>query len=166
MPTRGVTGIVKYVTLSHSWGTVKFVTLSMGNIEEFQRSLPLSGPDFNQTFKEAMTITDLLGYQYIWIDSLCIIQDSRSDWLYECPRMGTIYQSSDLNISATGFANARNGMLLGRRNLSVPPRIRTNDQVEYLINLNEYTSAQWPLIRRGWVFQEHLLVCGFDCLYT
>jgi hypothetical protein len=77
-----------------------------------------------------------------------------------------IYKNSDLNISATGFANAKNGMLLGRRNLIVPPHIRTNDQVKYLINLNEETSAQWPLASRGWVFQEHILVRGFDCLFV
>jgi len=40
-----------------------------------------------QNFKDAITVTRHLGFQYIWIDSLCIIQDSFDDWDKESAQM-------------------------------------------------------------------------------
>lgn len=56
-------------------------------------SLPL-------TFQDAIKITRSLGLQYIWIDSLCILQDSKADWVEESAKMGTYYSSSWLTIAA------------------------------------------------------------------
>lgn len=153
-------GNIKYLTLSHSWGTDVFLTLKMTNLEEFHKKLPLQSPDFNCTFIEAMDVTLLLGYQYIWIDSLCIIQDSPSgvDWLSEGPRMGIIYNNCELNISASGFASSCQGMLTGQRKLVLQPRIQADDQIEYVVCYREEQTASWPLASRGWVIQEHILV--------
>lgn len=101
-----------------------------------------------------------LGYNYIWIDSLCIIQGSTaSDWAYECPRMGSIYCNSELNLSATGFQDPRFGMFGPPRRLVVPPTI-LYPEGEYVrvIHKSDYDPERVPLHRRGWVIQENILV--------
>lgn len=114
---------IRYLTLSHAWGIdPKFLTFTRENLHQFQQSIPHSAADFNQSFRDALRLTVGLGYNYIWIDSLCIIQEkSALDWAAECPRMGLIYSNSDLNLSASGFADARSGMLGPPRRLIVPP---------------------------------------------
>jgi hypothetical protein len=43
------------------------------------------------TFFDATIITRELGYRYLWIDSLCIVQDFLEDWEAESQNMGNIY---------------------------------------------------------------------------
>lgn len=149
----------KYVTLSHAWGQHKFLTLTSENIYQFRQYIPFSAPDFNQTFKDALRLTVELGYNYIWIDSLCIIQDSpASDWAYECPRMGSIYCNSDLNLSASGFEHARCGMFGPPRRLAVPPTIWYPGEHVRVIYCSDYIPKNMPLNRREWIIQENILV--------
>lgn len=77
------------------------------NIEE-----RIDGIDFEampRTFQDAVTVTRNLGLRYIWIDSLCIIQDDRSDWLTQSLKMGTIYRNAKITIAATGAADGSVG---------------------------------------------------------
>lgn len=60
-----------YVTLSHCWGRNPVISLLDSNITEFQRSIPFES--LSKTFRDAVEVTRSLGYQYLWIDSLCII---------------------------------------------------------------------------------------------
>ncbi|KAI9732177.1 MAG: hypothetical protein M1834_004274 [Cirrosporium novae-zelandiae] len=57
-------------------------------------------------FRDAIIITRKLGLRYLWIDSLCIIQDSRSDWEQQSAVMGSIYHSSALTIAAASAKNS------------------------------------------------------------
>lgn len=59
-----------------------------------------------KTFQDAVVITRKLGIRYLWIDSLCIIQDSAQDWHHEASLMSSVYHNSELTISAT---TARDG---------------------------------------------------------
>lgn len=71
----------RYATQSHSWGSLQLVTLSQGNLEAFKsRITPEASP---RTFHEAIIFAPRLGIDYLWIDSLCIIQDSDLDWKRE-----------------------------------------------------------------------------------
>jgi hypothetical protein len=63
-----------------------------------------------QTFRDAILITRKLGYRYLWIDSLCIIQDSVSDWLVESVKMNEVYSHGVLNISADAATDSREGV--------------------------------------------------------
>lgn len=49
---------------------------------------------FPKTFKDAVHSCGQLGYEYIWIDSLCIIQDDKNDFDKECSRMHEIYSGA------------------------------------------------------------------------
>ena len=54
------------------------------------------------TFRQALDITRKLGYRFIWIDSLCIIQDSKGDWAREAVLMSDVYGSAECNVAAVG----------------------------------------------------------------
>jgi hypothetical protein len=69
------------------------------NIAVRQEALDLE--TMPQMFKDAVEITQRPGFQHLRIDSLCIIQDSRSDWQLESMKMDQYYMGSSLNISAS-----------------------------------------------------------------
>ncbi|KAJ5745420.1 hypothetical protein N7520_010602 [Penicillium odoratum] len=112
---------VKYATLSHCWGgiTSEIPSLTTRTYEEFLQRITI----FNlpQTFKDAIQLTRRLEIRYLWIDSLCIIQDSREDWLIQSAVMGDIYKGSYLNIAATKSINPYGGLFTTRNPFVVTP---------------------------------------------
>jgi hypothetical protein len=114
------------------------------------------------TFQQSFTVVKNLGYEYLWIDSLCIIQNSTEDWLHEGARMGEIYKNALCNISAVASPNASGGLFWSRKvetllPLAVPhfPSKDMNALVEENWWSEGIDSA--PLNKRGWVLQERLL---------
>jgi hypothetical protein len=86
----------KYMTLSHCWGMEKFFTLTLSNYDSLRQHIDPNS--LTKTFQEAITATKALKIQYLWIDSLCIIQDSPEDWEIESAQMNEIYSNSYCNI--------------------------------------------------------------------
>lgn len=163
-------GIPAYLTLSHCWGLQKFFTLCTDNLEQLQRRIDINV--LSKVFQDALLLTLELGFSYIWIDSLCIIQDSKEDWLSESSKMGDVYKHSSCNIAATGFSEGSRGFFIERdvERLNFPkvhaewagkwpyteePRRGYYYLVDQALWDNEVGSA--PLNRRGWVLQERLL---------
>lgn len=107
----------RYMTLSHCWGNYVPPRLTISTLEAFQDHLEMSA--LPQTFKDAIKITATLGIRYLWIDSLCIIQDSEQDWTEQSAMMGDIYQNSWCNIAATAALDARDGCFKERSPLAV-----------------------------------------------
>lgn len=157
---------VQYLTLSHCWGNQPdFLTLKMDNYDSFLQQIPIFDPKFNQTFRDAFGVTLDLGHGYIWIDSLCIIQDTpgAADWNKECPQVGYIYAGGVCNISVTDFANGAAGMFTKRNvGLLAPCPIQVPRLSPRYIAANtkpfDYPETEHPLLSRGWVLQEHALV--------
>ncbi|KAJ5802154.1 uncharacterized protein N7503_004604 [Penicillium pulvis] len=77
--------------------------------------------DLPQTFQDAIQLTRRLGIRYLWIDSLCIIQDSHEDWLDQSAVMGGVYQYSYLNIAATKSTDPYGGLFTTRNPCVVTP---------------------------------------------
>jgi hypothetical protein len=71
--------------------------------------------DLPKTFKDAVVLTRALGIQYLWIDSLCIIQDSVSDWAAELSQMADVYKHAALTIAASCSTDSYNGFLQKRK---------------------------------------------------
>jgi hypothetical protein len=106
----GVKG--KYLALSHCWGvSVKGerVITTKSNLDERKRGIPLFILPAN--FRDACIVTRKLGYRYVWIDSLCIIQNSVEDWETESAKMGDIYMKATLTIAAAAANDSDGGML-------------------------------------------------------
>jgi hypothetical protein len=91
----------EYLVLSHMWGDnhSQQLLLENDNIEDFQKDIPMHKLANSATFREAIRVTRALGYCYIWIDSLCIVQNSKSDWDHEASRMATVYGNAVCNIA-------------------------------------------------------------------
>ncbi|KAF2688359.1 HET-domain-containing protein, partial [Lentithecium fluviatile CBS 122367] len=79
-----------YCALSHCWGppdpAVPRVVTTRDNFEEHRKKIPLQ--TLSQTFRQAVEVVKELGVQFLWIDSLCIVQDDADDWAQEASRMG------------------------------------------------------------------------------
>lgn len=98
-----------WLALSHCWGqTVQFVTTTE-NISDMKRAIPLYNMPLN--FQDAVTVTRKLGYRYLWIDSLCIIQDSDTDWESEAACMQRYYKDAVMTISTDLAAGDHEGFL-------------------------------------------------------
>jgi hypothetical protein len=97
-----------YLTLSHCWGRERIFTLLRSNFESFYQNIDTA--KLPKTFQDALWMTRRLGFKHLWIDSLCIIQDSHDDWLKEAPQMGEVYRNATLNLAATGFSDGRKGL--------------------------------------------------------
>ena len=80
-------------------------------------------PELTKTFREAIEVARRLEVEYIWIDSLCIIQDDQTDWITESARMSNVYQRATCNIAATASRDGDGGLFFDR-DLPPPYRIR------------------------------------------
>ena len=155
----------RYNTLSHCWGQAAGIRLTSESYEEFCRGLQLEA--LPKTFPDAITLTRYLGMDFIWIDCMCIIQDSILDWENESYRMSDIYHGSFLNIGADAYYTSHGALFHDRDPLSFTPlklRLRwppgsnsTRDVAFFPYNMNDKHLAQGPLATRGWVIQERLL---------
>ena len=68
---------VNYMTLSYRWGSVDFIKLTCKNIGDLRLGRAIS--ELPKTFIDAIFVTRRFSIRYLWIDSLCIIQDSEQD---------------------------------------------------------------------------------------
>ncbi|KAK7718842.1 hypothetical protein SLS57_005952 [Botryosphaeria dothidea] len=73
-----------------------------------------------KTFRDAITVVRSLGFRYIWIDSLCIVQDDLDEWLRESEQMGVIYERAALTIAACHAKNSTEGCFFDRTPVSSP----------------------------------------------
>jgi hypothetical protein len=151
-----------YVTLSHRWASTHVVKLESSNIDSFRQCIPLGS--LSSTFLDAIRVTRALGVRYLWIDSLCIIQDSLADWQAESTEMGSIYRNCVCNIAATSSSDNGGGLFQERNTHWVTPnKVRIqyegHDKI-YLASLygpwGKWISRS-ALNKRGWVLQERLL---------
>lgn len=92
--------MVQYVTLSHRWNPSYNCFTLTSNIHEHETK-GIEMTRLPKTFAEACVTVKKLGLTYLWIDSLCIIQDSDADKALEIPNMADYYQNAELNISAS-----------------------------------------------------------------
>ena len=118
-----------------------------------------------RNFQDAIYITRNLGGQYLWIDSLCIIQDSDEDWQHEAALMGEVYLNGQCNLSAVNSKDSSVGMIYEREPTEVFALgfASGNEKQEiYLCDPRIWFNqiVDGPLLKRGWVCQERLLSSG------
>ena len=159
-----------FVALSHRWASDGVLKLTTANFHTLQEDIPWS--DIPKTFRDAVTVCTTLGIRYIWIDSLCILQDSPSDWQLESSRMGNIYRNAILVRAAgtsttldrrSGFLGPRKGhsiQFVGKLSYSQAPLpldvYAMPDICHFRVAL-----VDDPLSHRGWAYQERLLARRF-----
>ncbi|KAK4240137.1 a97f8ef6-a9b0-4f8b-8fdf-2c72f37eda9e [Achaetomium macrosporum] len=159
----------RYVALSHCWGqggtpfttTRQTLALRLGGIQV--SALP-------QTFRDAVTLVGRLGLRYLWIDSLCIIQDDADDWAREAARMADIYRNAHLVVNAAN-SDADSKAFLSPRNIPDTVRLApTSPEGQRLcLQLLPPEGRRWtdpsgpdhlggePVSSRAWCLQERYL---------
>jgi hypothetical protein len=151
----------QYCTLSYCWGQTHSVGVKLTNasLKSFKTSIPYGS--LPKSLQDAIVVTVQLGFQYIWIDRLCIIQDDEADWKHEASRMGSYYRKSVLNIAALHSSHSGGGCFTLRNPLkkrACKVTTRTGEQI-YLEKYRRITDidGQAPLMTRAWVLQERLM---------
>jgi hypothetical protein len=172
-----------YMTLSHCWGQ----STNMIRTTKHNLAARIAGIDWNELppiFKDAIQLARNLDCQWIWIDSLCIVQDDAEDWEQQAAQMARIYSNSFLNVAATSSSNGFGSLFAPRKN----PGDSDNGFIDWPLKshaLNEDSNHEtfwiqarvshssghnflakqeiswhvklFPLLSRAWVFQERLL---------
>jgi hypothetical protein len=151
---------LKYLTLSHCWGTSNMARLTKRNLAELVQRISVE--ELPLTFQHAIIVTRNLGYRYLWIDSLCIVQDSTDDWKMESAIMGDIYSGCDCSISAMASRDGSGGLFVAQnplRHLTCTIRDeRTQSFYHTFAKQPGYSDlADEPLSSRGWVLQEQVM---------
>ncbi len=122
--TTGRPAAEPYVTLSHCWGSgpAEEKLRLLGSTEGLLRAgLPVGG--LPRLFRDAFEVAGRLGVRRVWIDRLCIVQDSAADWEAEAATMQTVYQHGFLNIAALGARDDRDGCFFERDVRLVAPTV-------------------------------------------
>jgi hypothetical protein len=156
-----------YATLSHCWGDKCFIQLTKSNLNHFLHDIQVA--DMPKTFQEAIVVCRTLGIFYLWIDSLCIMQDDILDWSQEAALMHKVYTCSYCNISASDAEDGAQGLFRSRgpstlekivfeiRCLEDDGRSASREYVVQDRDLWKDNVTQSIITERGWVFQERLL---------
>jgi len=161
-----VSSQLQYATLSHCWGDFVPLRLLNTNKSSFFNAVPDNL--LPRTFRDAVEVTRNLGLRYLWIDSLCIIQDCAEDWAAESNRMYEIYRHSYINLAAVASTDATGGLVHWSSLLSRIPCQMVAGRGEFEEQATTmYTPGtkrdqgdlplDLPLLRRAWVLQEILL---------
>lgn len=183
---------LSYLSLSHCWGPAPDISAPMGgragtvlteaNLPAWQKDVPLD--DLPLTFQHAVLICSLLGFEHIWIDSLCILQDSVEDWQSQSAVMGDVYKFAWLNIAALSSSSDYDGFINNNRDPRVEFGFRApmasilgrgpddkNEDGQECVLLRGRAKLLWafsdhiagagarnaPLFDRAWVYQERSL---------
>lgn len=102
----------EWVALSHRWGASQVLRTTKDNLRQHLAGIPAGS--LSTIFKDAISITRDLGFKYIWIDSLCIIQDSEADWTHEALTMSQVHKNASLTLAASHPVAHTDGILARR----------------------------------------------------
>ncbi|TFB00424.1 hypothetical protein CCMA1212_007755 [Trichoderma ghanense] len=153
----------RYLALSYCWGPRSVpepLQLRKDNLERLVEGIKLR--DLQQSIRDAIFTTRKLGYRYLWIDALCIIQDCQADKETEIGRMASIYKNASITIAASTSSNAAHGFLSEKPQPYCPQyEVRVsmaNDTTGTVYISAEPYEPDHPLDKRGWTLQEFMLV--------
>jgi hypothetical protein len=151
-----------YLTLSYRWGSADFIKLTESSVTEFRAGKLIS--DLPRTFRDAISVARRFSIRYLWIDSLCIVQDSIEDWQEQSALMRDVFTNSVCNVAAAdshgpdeGLFRNRDPSLLMSLELQAELENRNASILIWDNNILSQELSEAPLYKRGWVFQERHL---------
>jgi hypothetical protein len=164
-----------YACLSYVWGTERNYLLTESNLKSSMNGLNAGG--IPQTIKDAMAVARTIPVRYLWVDALCILQDSEQEKTYEIAQMAHIYKNALVTIVAASSTGSSSGFLHYRPNLvpdhwpnlvpdywpqgehRIPFRIdeSTYGSITCVIPSGMYEENREPINQRAWTLQEQLM---------
>ena len=165
-----------YAALSYCWGNSQFIQSNRETFAQYRRAIPIS--TFPNAFREAIFICRELSIFYLWIDSLCILQDDLSDWAVESAKMADVYEGALLVIAASAAENPHQSFFspqdsatceeleiepkdLKRNALTIKARKCLENSGWHKGTGSQVTVPLDPLETRGWALQERLLATRY-----
>ena len=173
--------IEQYATLSYCWGQCENYKLTETTKDELTRGI--RPDDLPSTIRDAIRVTQMLGLSYLWVDALCIFQDSPSDWEDQSYKMAGIYKGCTVMIAPTEAESCSAGFLSKRQpNQEIPSnwllcageeraqgvasvfasvfvhlrsKARCGGTASY--NASKFNGDILPNFTRAWCYQEHAL---------
>ncbi|OPB42758.1 hypothetical protein A0O28_0038790 [Trichoderma guizhouense] len=175
----------RYCALSYCWGKATansdFYKTTKANLLSHENAMPLH--ELPATLRDAIVVARDLGFQYIWIDAICIVQDDGVEWAHEVANMQHVYAGAFFTISTVASSSSDDGLFRLRetRNStavcltyripkafreyawqagSTPPQIP--DSPMYLVACPNILSAMEPSMygpvhQRAWTLQEQMM---------
>jgi hypothetical protein len=151
-----------YVALSYCWSKKRYSVLTLGNREEVSKPGGLNSLDLPPTISDATIAMRAIDERYIWIDSLCIVQDDHENKAAELARMDDIYRAATLTIiaAATPLDGAEVGLPgvgadSARQHAAVLDIRGLRFRQCYPGLWGGLAGSKWH--SRAWTFQEYLL---------
>ncbi|KAK7428355.1 hypothetical protein QQZ08_005112 [Neonectria magnoliae] len=173
----------RYVTLSHCWGHGnKHFTTTSKNYKQLEKKIEMA--QLPPMFRDAVLATRKLGYKFLWIDSLCIIQDNQRDREAECARMDRVYSDAEITLGCLYGGDSSCSFLQDRTSIcrmplaweyselgDAKPRrvavhsfrcpdyyvVRSDTERKVFLDTSSSYVEDSPLEGRAWVLQERLL---------
>ncbi|KAL7786937.1 heterokaryon incompatibility domain-containing protein [Trichoderma afarasin] len=154
----------KYLALSYCWGkqldpAARPLQLQRENLNQLVAGIELKS--LQQSIQDAIYATRKLGFQYLWVDALCIIQDCDKDKETEISRMASIYKNASVTLAASTSENAAHGFLTQKKQPYCPDyevRVPMANNVTGTVYLSTGPyEPDHPLDKRGWTLQEFML---------
>ncbi|CVL06151.1 related to tol protein [Fusarium mangiferae] len=160
---------VRYTALSHCWGSSTNHAARTTRENVHQKMKRISFHSLPKTFQDAITVTRAIGIEFIWIDSLCIIQNDDDDWATEASKMADVYKGSCLTLAASSSPDSDGGLFLD----SITPakvvhlspdlfprefeeKFPKNCLVRHPV-ASRAAILDGPLSKRAWALQEQIL---------
>ncbi|MCJ1430012.1 hypothetical protein MMC29_007927 [Sticta canariensis] len=156
----------RYIALSHCWGPQQNFTTTRATYEE--RKLAIKYAVLPKTFRDAIFVARRVKIQYLWIDSLCIIQDDPADWEQQSSEMGSIYANAYFTLAASSSSSDQDGFLgerpdtycgrmLSCQDDSTHFNVRVHRDFHTNRTLGKLGLILGPLSNRAWTLQEDIL---------
>lgn len=160
--------VAPYATLSYCWGRPQQWTTTRANISDLTTGAGIDLSVIATTIKDAIIATRLLGLRYLWVDSLCIIQDDEEDKRAEISRMRNIYKDAYCTLVVESATDSMDGFLHKRPDTDFPmyriPYARPHDgdyNYEFIYFRNvaayNYEPQKAAVNSRAWTMEERLL---------
>ncbi|KAI1212057.1 heterokaryon incompatibility protein-domain-containing protein [Annulohypoxylon truncatum] len=162
----------RYCALSYCWGDIRPDCLTTkATLAQRQSNIPWS--TLPQTFQDAIYWARSAGVDYLWIDSVCILQGDRDDWIRESGKMFQVYQNSYVTIVAAFGKDPTSGLFSAYPDEPKPKPLATLRRASagsswplYMRKAQHYHFYDWedyetrealPLLKRAWCYQERLI---------
>lgn len=154
-----------YAALSHCWGNSQPMRTLTANVAQLKRHIPWES--LQCVYQDAIRVCQRLGLAYIWIDSLCILQDNKQDWDLESSKMCQYYENAYITISATASPSSFEPFLKERaikwRAQAFPFECSDGKNIDVFARRDSGKSVDDQKVdpgvlgSRAWVLQETLL---------
>lgn len=160
----------KYICLSYCWGLSPSLTTTYDTLNSNMKGIP--DAQLPATLRDAVHVTRKLGFRYLWIDALCILQrrfelafdqEALTDWQEQSSKMADIYGNAFLTIIAAEASDKSEGCFIPRAASPYTCKLPINGYgspeifAKVPVQRQSFGSLTSPIEKRAWTFQEMTL---------